>query len=115
MMSYEDALKAWGARKLYGTPRKNPVTIDLNTVSVSMNFDEGYACCGGRDPDCYCSFAESPSADVTVSGRGDDGREYTYKIEHYSFDFAEILGEIVEAGGGVIASEVITTALNDEE
>ena len=113
MMSYEDALKAWGAQKLEASAnyrRRNKVTVELASVNVSMEFDEGYACsCGGNDPLCYCSYAESPSADVVITGRTTAGDGVKYTIDASDFDFVEILGEIVEAAGGVVASEVIVT------
>lgn len=102
-MNYEDALKEWGARKLeagWRFPKKH--SIDRSTVNVEMEFNEGYACCGGSDPHCYCSFAESPSANVVITGTGTDYNRYNTSIDHWSFDFATILKEIVEAGGGSI-------------
>lgn len=99
-MKYEDALKEWGAQKLESTYR---LKVDRKTVRVEMTFKEGYACCGGRDPDCYCSFAESPSASVEVSAAV-GGRMYRYEIDHWSFNFTEVLREIVAAGGGTITS-----------
>lgn len=102
-MKYEDALREWGARKIEGY-NGDRVKIDRSTVVVDMEFDEGYACCGGRDPDCYCSFAESPSANVSITGRESvqSRKAYSASIDHYSFDFATILGEIVEASGGAV-------------
>ena len=102
-MNYEDALKEWGARKLeagWRFPKKH--SIERKSVRVEMEFNEGYACCGGRDPHCYCSFAESPSASVVISGYGTDRIHYRAEIDHWSFDFATILKEIVEASGGTI-------------
>ena len=102
-MNYEEAVKRWGARKLdqsgYGPYGKNADAFDL--VEVEARFDEGYACCGGADPSCYCSLAESPSAEVIVRGRGLlDGKpqgEWTYSIDVEDFDFATFLREVLEA------------------
>ncbi|QOI67539.1 hypothetical protein SEA_BEUFFERT_164 [Streptomyces phage Beuffert] len=92
-MQYEKALKTWGAKRL-STPRK---TVNPDIVTVEMEFNEGYACCGGRDPNCYCSYAESPSANVVITA----GKlKETINVE--DFDFAEILGEIVKAADGAI-------------
>lgn len=92
-MQFEKALKVWGAERL-STKRH---TVNPDTVKVEMEFNEGYACCGGTDPDCYCSYAESPSAHVTItSGKLKD------RINVEDFDFAEILGEIVKAGNGTL-------------
>lgn len=100
-MKYEDALREWGARRLeengYGD-------VDRNSVVVNMEFNEGYACCGGRDPDCYCSFAESPSAEVVITGNAFHMKSARCTISSWSFDFATILKEIVEAGGGSVVS-----------
>lgn len=95
MMSYEDALQKWGGDKLR---EWNPEFKADNTVMVVFNFNDGFACCGGRDPDCYCSYAESPSAEVVIEGRGST----TYRIDIEDFDFATILKEIVAAGGGEV-------------
>lgn len=90
-MNYEKALKIWGAERLSTRHR----TVNPDTVKVEMEFNEGYACCGGTNPGCYCSYAESPSAYVTItSGKLKDS------INVEDFDFAEILGEIVRAGNG---------------
>ena len=107
-MQYEDALRLWGATKLasrYNVPLNE---LDPDLVKIEMIFDEGYQCCGGRDPDCYCSFAESPSADVLITYRGTAGpidRQSAYRISSYDFNFVDILGEIVAAGGGTLTSE----------
>jgi uncharacterized protein (DUF779 family) len=109
-MKYEDALREWGARRLEGLYGKDLI-VDRSTVTVDMEFDEGYACCGGSDPNCYCSFAESPRASVEISGKAINpktgelykkGMPYIYNINHYDWDFAKILGEIVDASGGQI-------------
>ncbi len=97
-MQYEEALKVWGKSKL----ENYYDNVDLESVRVEMDFNEGYACCGGTDPDCYCSFAESPSANVLITGRDDRGAPLRFEISHYAFDFVTILKEIVEAGGGTI-------------
>lgn len=100
-MNYEDALRAWGATRLshYGE-------IDPATVTVSMDFSEGYACCGGRDPGCYCSFAESPRADVVIRGEYRSGAEGAWPpyttIAMADFDFVAVLAEIVDAANGEV-------------
>lgn len=43
-------------------------TVDPDAeVHITESFSEGYACCGGRDPDCYCSFVEPASHEVIVA------------------------------------------------
>ena len=96
-MNYEDALKAWGLTKLkewYPNDKINP-----DDVVVRMNFNPGYACCGGSDPLCYCSFAESPSAEVRVEAWP---RSWVMSVEN--FDFATVLKEICDVADGVITS-----------
>lgn len=90
-MQFEQALRVWGAERL-STNRR---TIDPDTVTVEMEFNEGYACCGGTNPNCYCSLAEYPSAYVVISS----GIHKEY-IAQEDFDFTEVLGEIVRAGNG---------------
>lgn len=105
-MKYEEALRAWGKIRLeaaYNTPKKTTV-IDANTVEITMDFKEGYACCGGTDPQCYCSFFESPSANVAISGRDTNGDHFYTSINMQDFDFSTVLKEIVEAGDGSITS-----------
>lgn len=91
-MQYEMALKVWGAQRLSSIYKGN---VNPDTVSVGMEFNEGYACCGGSDPNCYCSYATSPSAYVVISSG-----KLKVEIDAEDFDFAEILGEIVKAADG---------------
>lgn len=91
-MKYKEALKRWGKAKL---EEVGCVSIILDLVHVQMIFNEGYACCGGRDESCYCSMAESPSANVMIRA-GYSSRE----ISAHDFDFVEILGEIVAIADG---------------
>lgn len=101
-MDYREALKLWGKTKLENTyPFAH---IDPDTVWVSFDFDKGFACCGGQNPDCYCSLAQSPSANVTINGV-DTAKGWvprTFTISPDDFDFAAIVGEIVAAGDGVL-------------
>jgi len=92
-MQFEQALRVWGAERL--STKKH--TVDPNSVKVEMEFNEGYACCGGTDPNCYCSYAESPSAHVVITSG-----KLKSSINVEDFDFAEILGEIVKAGNGTL-------------
>jgi hypothetical protein len=88
-MQFEQALKIWGADKIG--------SVDPDSVKVSMEFDQGYACCGGRDENCYCSYAQSPSANIVIiSGTR------RHEISADDFDFAEVLSEIVQAGNGTL-------------
>lgn len=93
-MRYEDALNKWGASKL-GTDAKPEAVI------VQFEFSEGYACCGGTDPSCYCSFYESPSAGVRIT---DASTGRWTSIDASDFDFVTVLAEIVAAGDGTLTS-----------
>lgn len=104
-MQFEDALRAWGAARLAGVRQSSfywdPLapSVSIPDITVQFDFNGGFACCGGSDPLCYCSYAESPSAHVRIS----DGR-YEVSIPSDEFDFATVLGEIVAAGGGGVTA-----------
>lgn len=109
-MKYDDALKAWGKVRLdqmhehsyYG----KQMSAIAKSVNVEFEFNEGNNCCGGSDPECYCSLAESPSANVRISGLDEHSGMVMYtQISHWDFDFARILAEIVDAADGVITKE----------
>lgn len=101
-MQYEDALRKWGKAKL--EEYHGGGEIQEATVEVKMEFDEGYACCGGSDPDCYCSLAESPSANVLITGNRMTGGLARREISHYEFDFVTILKELVTTAEGNITA-----------
>jgi hypothetical protein len=108
-MKYEDALREWGARKIEAVAN---VVIDRDSVKVEIEFDEGYACCGGYNEDCYCAMATSASASVEIRGyalsdvvTGKKRKtQYGYSMSHYDWNFTTILGEIVEASGGSVSN-----------
>jgi len=102
-MKYEDALKEWGARKLQTTYYAMTTEVDRDTVKVEMDFDAGDPCCGGYNPDCYCSMATSPSAHVTITGRSGRKR-LTTTVEASSFDFVTVLKELVEVAEGTMTA-----------
>ena len=95
VMQYEEALKRWGANRIQDWYPASD--IDWESVHVAIEFNEGFACCGGSNPDCYCSYAESPSASVVITGS-----ERRVDIAAADFDFAVILGEIVDVAGGTV-------------
>lgn len=103
-MHYELALKFWGHSKLEPLLKKNE-TIVLNQIDIGMDFSEGYGCCGGTDPDCYCSLAESPAADVSISAYTSKGRRVEHTISADCFDFVTVLKEIVEVADGHVGLE----------
>lgn len=105
-MHYEDALQIWGARRLEkdNAHRLRGKRILTHSVQVNMVFKSGFPCHGGNDPDCNCSLAEEPSAEVVISGAARILSPFVYRatIEAADFDFAEILGEIIAAGDGTL-------------
>lgn len=113
VMDYQTALRIWGEKKLREYRYAGiPKDVELYDVRVEMEFNEGYACCGGYDPDCYCSFAESPSANVVVTGKYEKlhyGKPTEllaeYKMSAEDFDFVSVLNEILVAGGGTITNK----------
>lgn len=96
----ERALQLWGAKKLLDSYGMQNKIISPASVKVEMEFNEGYACCGGSNPDCYCSYAESPSANVTISGLTTLGMQVRYTISAESFDFVTVLNEMIELAEG---------------
>lgn len=112
-MDAEGALKMWGASKLPKTAHvwnkdgmvEVPVAIDLDTVSVVFEFEKGYECCGGTDPDCYCSMAEPAMAEVSITGYGvtADNNRYplTTTIQPSKFDFGQVIREMVALTGPI--------------
>lgn len=100
-MKYEDALKCWAYQKLKDQLQKNE-TICMNDISVNMVFVKGYNCCSGLDPDCCCSMAEDPRADVEMSARTTKNRYIYAWVDFGDFDFIRTLKEILEAANGSI-------------
>jgi len=105
MIPYDRALQLWGVSKLQESYPK--VTFIPSTVTVEMDFNEGYACCNGTDPLCYCSFAESPRSDVRVTGQAEkrtprlsdtsyipSNRVYIWTESAEDFDFATMVREL---------------------
>lgn len=107
-MKYDEAVKVWGLKKLM----EQYSSIDIEnfvkeSVTVEMEMNEGYSCCGGSDPDCYCSLAESPSMEVKITAEVVGWPKYRKAqrtIPSYAFDFVTVLKEIVEAGDGEISA-----------
>lgn len=100
-MKYEDALKCWGYLKIKSQVNDDE-TILMKDIEVRMVFVKGFNCCGGLDPGCCCSMAESPRADVEISATTTKGRYIYHTIDLGDFDFISALKEILEAGNGSI-------------
>lgn len=111
-MSYEAALQEWGARQIEAERQRenkclasyrgarpyDETPVRRETVSVVFDFTEGYDCCGGSDPDCYCSYAESPRAEVSISARDTAGQYRARSIPLADFDFVTVLRELDAIG-----------------
>jgi len=111
-MDYEDALRLWGASKLadqakaYGN-RKERI-IDLNTVTVQIEFDPGYY-------DGYEYETDDATCHVMVRGTGyrADGVDripssYTYMIESSTFIFTDFLKEVLAFATDANAKKLLT-------
>ena len=96
-MDYDLALKLWGRYRLNQAGYTN---FDLDSVTVDMYAEDGWNCCGGSNPDCYCSMVESASAGVEISAKMGKIRR-SLRIESYEFNFSEILQEILEVSEGL--------------
>lgn len=113
-MKYEEALGLWGLTKLMEAYRrgefgrmKSP-DFDPSTITVDFEFDEGSVCCGrsGGDPDCSCWSARDPRAEVRITGYSNrTGHAIFTSIRPHEFDLAKILGEIIDAGDGILSKE----------
>lgn len=115
-MDYQEALSRWGARKIARRRGLHLASIDLDSVRVRMDFDGGYACCGGTDPNCYCSFAQSPRAEVAITanlrtdnlhllplfGRYQGGDAVQFTIPLADFEFTTVLREILAEADGTV-------------
>jgi len=106
-MNYQDALREWGARRLEADDAAKrawdrahglepfplgPCPVDRSTVSVRMEFV----------PEDIVGNSMDTSAECSVSITGYSNRQHWVEIDVEKFDFVEVLGEIVAAGGGRI-------------
>lgn len=109
-MKYEEAINAWGAMKLREATRLRRIE-KIENVKVEFKFDEGNPCCSGLDPDCYCSLAESPNAEILITGNGirESGtrcnlsRGISLNTRLYGsniISFADLIKELCEVGKG---------------
>lgn len=83
-MEYQEALGRWAAIKAQADPDS------WADFEVDIEMDPGYACCGGTDPLCYCSLAESPSCKLVVYS----GKQRVWSSSY--FDFTSVVREILE-------------------
>ena len=104
-MDYQDALREWGARRLEADAdarrawdRANglepcplePCPVDRSTVGVHMEFV----------PEDIIGSSMDTAAECSVRITGYSNQEHWVEIDVEKFDFVEVLGEIVAAGGG---------------
>ncbi len=104
-MNYQDALREWGARRLevdadakrawdraHGLEPSplGPCPVDRSSVGVHMEFEPAYTPGNSMDTAAECS--------VRITGYSN--QQHWMEIDVEKFDFVEVLGEIVAAGGG---------------
>jgi hypothetical protein len=92
-MNYQEALREWGARRLQcAVPGAAPV--DRDTVEVAFEFEGAH---------WYSELTmDEAKARVRISGLSGIGVSVSTDISTDEFDFAAVLGEIVQAGGGTL-------------
>lgn len=93
-MRHDEALREWGARRL---EKAYPgEVIERDTVEVVFEFEEGYA---------YSEYtAEDARAEMRITGRSRRGVVTSQWIPAEQFNFAAVLAEVVEAGGGTVTT-----------
>lgn len=90
-LPYDEQIKVWASSRY---------DLDLATiesVSIDTRFNEGYACCGGADPNCYCSFAESASMYLTITVAFITGGTTNFEIDMIYGDMGKLIQEIIES------------------
>lgn len=90
-LPYDEQIKVWAAEK-YNIPLD-----EITSVSMVSEFNEGYDCCGGRDPDCYCSLAESASMYLRVMVNRINNPAKVDLIDMRFGDINKMIQEIFEA------------------
>lgn len=91
-LPYDEQLKVWAAI------RYNLILQEIESVALETNYDEGYPCCGGRDPGCYCSLATSASLDLIVTINKTTTIEPQVEMIDLMFgDMGDLVKEIYEA------------------
>lgn len=98
MLLADEALQEWGRRKL----KERYPGVEHHIVNVDVEIDPGYQCCGGSDPHCYCSYAESPSIQVEIRGFYGKRDVPRHKMQvnsittsEYNYNFPALIREIV--------------------
>lgn len=99
MLPYDDAVSKWGITILQAYPniRKD---LDESSVTVEFILNEGFSCCGGSNPECYCSYAETPSLKAVISYTllKSSRSDRKLSIEYSHLDFSDTLRELFEVG-----------------
>lgn len=110
-MKYEEAIKAWGTMKLREQLSRLNRIEKIENVKVEFKFDEGNPCCAGLDPNCYCSLAEDPNAEILITGNGirKSGTQCSLSrgislntglFGNNIISFADLIKELCEVGKG---------------
>ncbi len=72
--------------------------VPLLHARIDITNHEGYKCCGGTDPNCYCSFAESDWQTYQLVGFKEDGTIVSTEIGDRYTSFNEVLSMILVEG-----------------
>lgn len=91
MATYEEQLIKWATERFERLPG------DIQRVTLENQYYEGYDCCGGSDPNCYCSFAESATLNLVVTAYGKRNKLHEEYIDMMYGDMGKLLKEIIEA------------------
>lgn len=99
MLTYDEAITEWGYRRLRQRYPKGQ--FERDSIAVSYEWDEGYQCCGGNDPYCCCSLAESPYNYVCVTAKRTDLKQPKVAtiVDRY-VEFDELVRELYAIGAG---------------
>jgi hypothetical protein len=83
------------ATRLYAEREFNEALVHAR---IDIENHEGYKCCGGTDPNCHCSFAESDWQTFDLVGFRANGTYVTKQIGDKYTSFNEVLGNILAVG-----------------
>ena len=87
MKTAEEAIVAYAKTKFSVT--------DIVRAEIYLETNQGFSCCGGRDPECYCSLAEGASSYLQLTAYDSNKKHHTMQIHE---SFATILEEIIKIG-----------------
>lgn len=94
-MKYDEALKAWGAKKLAEKVYEGK-EIDPTSVGVWLDLEQGYGCSCSSDAYVYVEVYGSTT---------ESGYTPSVMIDKDSFHFETFLKEVCEAANGAVTLE----------